>query len=85
MCLKTKTMKSTEAYWDNIEKLKDKLNEAEAVVIGAGAGLSTSAGFTYSGERFRKYFSDFADKYGFQDNGTGHQSDTPCFYEGIRI
>lgn len=67
MCLKTKTMKSTEAYWDNIEKLKDKLNEAEAVIIGAGAGLSTSAGFTYSGERFRKYFSDFADKYGFQD------------------
>ena len=33
MCLKTKTMKSTEAYWDNIEKLKDKLNEAEAVII----------------------------------------------------
>lgn len=60
-------MKSTEAYWDNIEKLKNKLNEVEAVIIGAGAGLSTSAGFTYSGERFRKYFSDFADKYGFQD------------------
>lgn len=67
MCLKTKIMKSTEAYWDNIEKLKNKLNEVEAVIIGAGAGLSTSAGFTYSGERFRKYFSDFADKYGFQD------------------
>lgn len=71
MCLKTKTMKSTEAYWDNIEKLKDKLNEAEAVIIGAGAGLSTSAGFTYSGERFRKYFSDFADKYGFEDMYSG--------------
>lgn len=67
MCLKTKTMKSTEAYWDNIEEFKNELNEVEAVIIGAGAGLSTSAGFTYSGERFRKYFSDFADKYGFQD------------------
>lgn len=64
-------MKSTEAYWDNIEEFKNELNEAEAVVIGAGAGLSTSAGFTYSGERFRKYFSDFADKYGFQDMYSG--------------
>lgn len=44
---------------------------AEAIVIGAGAGLSTSAGFTYSGERFEKYFSDFAKKYGFRDMYSG--------------
>ena len=56
---------------DNIEKLKKTLNEAEAVVIGAGAGLSTSAGFTYSGERFRKYFSDFEEAYGFHDMYSG--------------
>lgn len=56
---------------DNIEKLKRALNEADAVVIGAGAGLSTSAGFTYSGERFRKYFSDFEEKYGFHDMYSG--------------
>ena len=56
---------------DNIEKLKKSLNEADAVVIGAGAGLSTSAGFTYSGERFRKYFYDFEDEYGFHDMYSG--------------
>ena len=65
------TTKSTGSYLDNIEKLKKALNEADAVVIGAGAGLSTSAGFTYSGERFRKYFSDFEEKYGFHDMYSG--------------
>ena len=56
---------------DPIERLKRELEEADAVVIGAGAGLSTSAGFTYSGERFRKYFQDFADKYGIRDMYSG--------------
>ena len=65
------TTKSTGSYLDNIEKLKKSLNEADAVVIGAGAGLSTSAGFTYSGERFRKYFSDFEEEYGFHDMYSG--------------
>ncbi|SEW28431.1 NAD-dependent protein deacetylase, SIR2 family [Ruminococcaceae bacterium KH2T8] len=51
-------------YTNNIEK-------AEAIVIGAGAGLSTSAGFTYSGERFEKYFADFGKKYGFKDMYSG--------------
>lgn len=54
-----------------IEQLKQIISEAETVVIGAGSGLSTSAGFTYSGERFEKYFSDFAVKYGFQDMYSG--------------
>lgn len=47
------------------------LAEADAVIIGAGAGLSTSAGFTYGGERFQKYFSDFAYRYGFNDMYSG--------------
>ncbi len=54
-----------------IEKLNAALNEADAVIIGAGAGLSTSAGFTYSGERFQKYFGDFEKKYGFHDMYSG--------------
>ena len=54
-----------------IEQLKQIISEAGTVVIGAGSGLSTSAGFTYSGERFEKYFSDFAAKYGFQDMYSG--------------
>ena len=54
-------VKSTENYSDSIQKLKRAIDEADAIVIGAGAGLSTSAGFTYSGERFEKYFSDFGE------------------------
>lgn len=58
-------------YSDNIKRLKDELESAEAVLIGAGAGLSTSAGLTYSGERFYRYFSDFAEKYGIRDIYSG--------------
>ena len=50
-----------------IEKLRKALHEADAVVVGAGAGLSTAAGFTYSGERFQQHFADFINKYGFTD------------------
>ena len=56
---------------ERIARLKKEIETADAVVIGAGAGLSTSAGFTYSGERFQKYFSDFEEKYGFHDMYSG--------------
>lgn len=56
---------------DSIEKLREALAQADAVVIGAGAGLSTSAGFTYSGARFEQYFSDFSSRYDFQDMYSG--------------
>lgn len=70
---------STGSYSDNIQRLKKAIDEANAIVIGAGAGLSTSAGFTYSGERFEKYFSDFGEKYGFNDMYSGgfYQYETP--------
>lgn len=55
----------------SVEQLKRALNETDAIVIGAGAGLSTAAGFVYDGERFERYFSDFAEKYGFRDMYTG--------------
>ena len=54
-----------------IQRLGEELDDADVVVIGAGAGLSTSAGFTYAGERFQKYFFDFGEKYGFCDMYTG--------------
>ncbi|MDO4521431.1 MAG: Sir2 silent information regulator family NAD-dependent deacetylase [Erysipelotrichaceae bacterium] len=54
-----------------IAKLKTALDNADTVIIGAGAGLSTAAGYTYSGERFEKYFSDFRKKYGFSDMYSG--------------
>ena len=71
MFLRTSTYKSTETYCDKIEWLKDELETADAIVIGAGAGLSASAGMSYSGERFEKYFSDFHRKYGITDMYSG--------------
>lgn len=62
---------STENYSQQIEQIREKLNNADAVVIGAGAGLSTAAGLTYSGERFYKHFFDFAEKYGIIDMYSG--------------
>ncbi len=56
---------------EKTERLKELLWQADAVLAGAGAGLSTSAGFTYSGERFRMYFLDFEKKYGFHDMYSG--------------
>ena len=50
-----------------IEKLQRAIQSADAIIVGAGAGLSTSAGFTYSGERFQQHFADFIGKYGFTD------------------
>ena len=71
MFSRMKITASTGNYSDNIKKLKKALDECDAVVIGAGAGLSTSAGFVYSGERFEKHFSDFGKKYGFKDMYSG--------------
>lgn len=58
-------------YSEQIEKLKQEIQTADAIVIGAGAGMSTSAGFAYDGERFEEHFSDFHKKYGIQDMYSG--------------
>ena len=56
---------------ERIARLKQEIESADAIVIGSGAGLSTSAGLTYSGERFERYFFDFARKYGIRDIYSG--------------
>ncbi|MDD6154913.1 MAG: Sir2 silent information regulator family NAD-dependent deacetylase [Eubacteriales bacterium] len=56
---------------NGLEKLRIALGEADAVIIGAGAGLSTAAGYTYSGDRFDKYFSDFVREYNINDMYSG--------------
>lgn len=66
-----KITKSTADCSEQAERLKAALDDADAVVIGAGAGLSTSAGFLYDGARFQRHFSDFAAKYGFSDMYSG--------------
>ena len=79
MFSKMRITKSTGAYSDEVKRLKAALDAAEAVVIGAGAGLSTSAGFTYTGDRFQEHFADFEAKYGFHDmySGAFCNYDTP--------
>lgn len=54
-----------------IERLKQEIEQADAIVVGAGAGLSTSAGYAYSGKRFHENFQDFEAKYNFHDMYTG--------------
>lgn len=71
MFSKIRTTKYTESFSDKINKLDRAIKSADAVLIGAGAGLSTAAGFDYGGERFEKSFSDFRKKYGITDMYSG--------------
>lgn len=71
MFLQRKTMRYTADYSAELGRLKEEIETADAILIGAGAGLSTAAGFTYGGERLRKYFGDFVKKYGFADMYSG--------------
>ncbi len=65
------TKPSTNSFSGQIDRLKAALQDCDAVVIGAGAGLSAAAGFTYDAERFERHFSDFARKYGIEDMYSG--------------
>ena len=58
-------------YWERIDRLRRALWDADAVVVGAGAGLSAAAGFAYGGERFQRYFGDFAARYGIREMYSG--------------
>ena len=71
MFLRNLITTSTESCSEQINRLKNEIKNADAIVIGAGAGMSTSAGLTYDGERFEKYFPDFHKKYGISDMYSG--------------
>lgn len=71
MFLKKQTTKYTENYSEQIKRLRYEIDNADAILIGAGAGLSAAAGLTYSGERFLKHFGDFHEKYGITDMYSG--------------
>lgn len=71
MFLRNLITTSTESCSEQINRLKNEIKNVDAIVIGAGAGMSTSAGLTYDGERFEKYFPDFHKKYGISDMYSG--------------
>lgn len=71
MFLRRQAAISAENYSEQVKRLKQEIETADAIVIGAGAGMSASAGMSYSGERFEKYFSDFHKKYGITDMYAG--------------
>ena len=71
MLLQNLKKRTVRAEADPIGRLCRAVQDADAVLIGAGAGLSASAGFTYDGERFERHFRDFEEKYGFHDMYTG--------------
>ena len=71
MLLMRSKKQNTMSTTNEISALRQALEQAETVIVGAGAGLSAAAGFTYSGERFHTYFGDFASKYHFKDMYAG--------------
>lgn len=71
MYLRKTITTSTEDYWERIEQLGRQLETADAILIGAGAGLSASAGADYSGKRFTDNFADFIQQYHFRDMYSG--------------
>ena len=71
MYLKNVTYKSTRSYLEDIKLLKERIKKNDAIVVGAGAGLSTAAGFVYNGETFKKYMFDFISEYGITDFYSG--------------
>lgn len=71
MSFKNRMKRPTEAFSAQIDRLKEAIESADAVLIGAGAGLSSAAGLSYSGARFTRYFGDFEEKYGFHDMYSG--------------
>ena len=65
---------------DKIKALARAIAEADSVLVGAGSGLSTSAGFTYQGDRFSRFFGDFERSLGIEDmySGCFYHYDDPC-------
>lgn len=64
-------LKTERKVEQKVIEFQEVLDQTDTVLIGAGAGLSTAAGFAYGGEPFRRYFADFDEKYGFHDMYSG--------------
>lgn len=71
MYSRTWTCTSTGSFSQRLARLSGELKEADAILIGAGSGLSASAGLTYDGKHFLSRFADFHEKYGITDMYSG--------------
>ncbi|MGI6230537.1 MAG: SIR2 family NAD-dependent protein deacylase [Tractidigestivibacter sp.] len=71
MSSQTLTLASTRNFSAELARLQEAFDQADAIVVGAGAGLSTAAGFTYSGERFERWLGPWRKRYGFSDMYSG--------------
>ena len=60
-------MTSTASYSERIDHLRQAIQEADRIIIGAGSGLSTAAGLDYAGEDFRREFAPWIERYGITD------------------
>lgn len=63
--------RSTGSFSECVDRIADAIRDADAILVGAGAGLSTAAGFSYAGKRFDDNFADFRDAYGITDMYSG--------------
>ena len=71
MSSQTLTLASTRNFSTELERLREAFDRADAIVVGAGAGLSTAAGFSYSGKRFERWLGPWGRRYGFSDMYSG--------------
>lgn len=53
-----------DSYEEQIRHSAELIKDADAIIIGAGAGASTAAGIEYGGKRFTDNFAEFIKKYG---------------------
>ena len=60
-------MTSTASYSERISYLRQAVQEADHIIIGAGSGLTTAAGIDYAGDDFRREFAPWIERYGFTD------------------
>lgn len=75
-------MTSTASYSERISFLRQAVQEADHIIIGAGSGLTTAAGIDYAGDDFRREFAPWIERYGFTDLYTSsfHPFETPEEY-----
>lgn len=74
-------MQFIQNYCSELRRIAEFYEKADAVLVGAGAGLSLACGYSLDGRRFMDYFADFHEKYGIRDMYSGGFFDFPTLEE----